>query len=167
MEKENELKEIEEEFRAKISERERMDMMGRMSSRIISVIAKHLIRDMGYTTTSTVFQREFRKMGREDAKIIAKIFNLEKNNIKNASKALKIAALFLGLKLDIVGNETVVRDCPQGKEAINQKESFLCNVCLEYNKGIIEEMLGNGFTIDRGKWIFKGDEYCEFRISKK
>lgn len=167
MEKENELKEIEKEFEEKISERERMDMMGRMSSRIISVIAKHLIRDMGYSITTTVFQREFRKMGTEDAKIIARLFNLKKNNLKDASKALKIAALFLGLRLEVVGSETVVRGCPQGIEAVNQKESFLCNVCLEYNKGIIEEMLGNGFTINRGKWIFKGDEYCEFRINKK
>lgn len=167
MRMETELREIEKEFDEKISERERKDAMTKVASRIISIIAKHLINDTGYSVATTILQRELRRMGREDAKNIAEMFNLKRNDTKDASKALKISALFLGLRLDVVENETVVRECPQGKEAINLKEPLLCNVCLEYNKGILEEMIGDSFLIDRLKWIFKGDEYCWFQIKKR
>lgn len=162
-----ELREIEREFEEKISERKRKDVMAKVSSRIISIIAKHLIKDSGYSVATTILQRELRRMGREDAKNITELFNLKKNDFKDASKALKIAAMFLGLRLDVVEDETVVRECPHGLEAIKLREPLLCNICLEYNKGILEEMLGDGFSIDRTKWIFKGDEYCWFHVKKR
>lgn len=162
-----ELREVEKEFDEKISERKRKDAMAKVSSRIISIISKHLIKDTGYSVATTILQRELRRMGREDAKNIIDLFNLKREDFKDASKALKIAAMFLGLRLDVVENETVVRECPQGMEAIKLREPLLCNICLEYNNGIIQEMLGDGFFLDRTKWIFKGDEYCWFQIKKR
>ena len=162
-----ELKEIEKEFREKINERMRTEAMAKLTSKMISTIARHLIRDAGYSVATTIIQREFREIGKNDAKEFSKIFNLKKNDLKDASKALKIAAMVLGLKLNAVGKETIIEDCPQGAQAVKFKEPILCNACLEYNNGILQEMLGDGFTLERTKWIFNGDKYCMFKIIKK
>jgi len=52
-------------------------------------------------------------------------------------------------------------------EAIKLREPILCNACLEYNNGILEEMLGDSYTLERTKWVFEGDRYCMFRIKRK
>ncbi|MDI6798784.1 MAG: methanogen output domain 1-containing protein [Candidatus Aenigmarchaeota archaeon] len=166
-EKLKELEAIKKEFDEKITEEMRTEAMARISSRMISTIARHLIKDAGYSVATTILQREFRNLGRNDAKEFIDTFELKKNDYKDASKALKIAALFLGLKLDAIENETIVRDCPQGAEAIKFREPILCNACSEYTNGILQEMLGEGYVLERTKWIFKGDSYCMFKIRKK
>lgn len=157
-----ELRKIEREFKRKIPERVRIDKMGKMFGGIVSVLARNLIKDVGYSVATKIIKREFRSLGRNDAKYFIELFKLKRGSIKDASKALKIAALFLGLKLDVVGNETIVKDCPLGNEAIKFDEPILCNACLEYNNGILEEMLGEGKKLKRTKWIFEGDGYCMF-----
>ncbi|MEM7825506.1 MAG: hypothetical protein QW412_01440 [Candidatus Aenigmatarchaeota archaeon] len=173
-EKLKELKEIEREINEKISEELRTEITTRMVSRIISIISKYLIRTMGYSAATTILQREFRNMGKESAKEFINLFNLKRKNHKDAwndnavaSRALKIAALFLGLKLDGLGNETIVKNCPQGMQAIKLREPLLCNICLEYNNGVLLEMLGEDYVLERIKWIFSNDEYCMFRIKEK
>jgi len=166
-EKLKELKAIEKEFGEKITEKMRTQAMARISSKMISTVARHLIKDAGYSVATTILQREFRHIGRNDAKEFIDIFKLKQNDYKDASKALKIAAFFLGLRLDTVENETIVRNCPQGAEAIKFREPILCNACLEYNNGILQEMLGDDNILERTKWIFNGDEYCMFKVKKK
>ncbi|MCS7105831.1 MAG: hypothetical protein NZ942_00740, partial [Candidatus Aenigmarchaeota archaeon] len=92
MEKVKELEEIEKEFKKNVVEKTRIENIAKMSSRMVSVIAKHLIKNTGYAAATTILQREFREIGKNDAKKIAKMFRLEYNNHKDASKALKIAA---------------------------------------------------------------------------
>ena len=162
-----ELKGIENEFEKRVTEKMRSEVMTKMSSRMISILARRLIKDSGYSVATTILQREFRAMGKSNAREFIDIFKLEKNSYRDASKALKVAALFLGLKLDTIENETIIKDCPQGNEAIKFKEPLLCNVCLEYNRGILEEMLGEDVTLERTKWIFNGDGCCMFKPRKK
>ena len=166
-EKAEELRRLKIAFNRKVSVERRMKTMGRITSRIISALAKHLIKDAGYSVAMIILQREIRNIGREDAKDFVKLFGLKRGDKKDASKALKIAALFLGLELDALGNETIVKNCPQGMEAIKLREPILCNACLEYNNGILEEMLGDSYTLERTKWVFEGDRYCMFRIKRK
>lgn len=165
-EKRKELEKIKREFKRKVSEKKLNEIRMRVLSAMICVLARRLIRNTGYSTAATILRREFRKLGREHAITFSRIFNLKRGCIKDASKALKIAALFLGLHLSTKGSETIVTNCPQGEEALKWEEPILCTVCIEYNNGILSEMLGESYRIKRTKWIFQNDKYCEFRVVK-
>jgi predicted hydrocarbon binding protein len=161
-----ELQSIESLVRERIPEKERMTMMGWIVSKMISSIARHVIKYRGYNIAGKIMERELRKIGRANAKRIKEIFGLD-NSPESVSKVLKIAAMILGLELGVDKNETVVKNCPQGNEALALRQPILCNFCLEYNKGIVEEMLGEDFYMERIKWIFKGDKHCAFKLRKR
>jgi predicted hydrocarbon binding protein len=162
-----ELANIENLVKEKISEKERVAMMGRITSKFISAMAKYVIKDRGYGVATRIMERELREIGKADAKKIKEIFGFNTNDPETLSKVLKIAAMILGLELGVVGDETVVRNCPQGMEALALKQPILCNFCLEYNNGMVEEMLGREFYLDRINWIFSGDDYCAFKLKKR
>lgn len=162
-----ELASIESLVREIIPEKERVAMMGKVTSKFISSMAKHVIRDRGYGVATRIMERELREIGKADAKKIKEIFGLNTNDPETLSKVLKISAMILGLELGIVGDETVIKNCPQGMEALALKQPILCNFCLEYNNGIVEEMLGREFYLDRINWIFSGDDYCAFKLKKR
>jgi predicted hydrocarbon binding protein len=164
-----ELKEIEEMVKSKMSERERIWTLGKISSVIICKLAKHLIKNIGYSSVATIIQRELREIGKKDAKKIIDLFGFEIKNVSDASKVLKIAALLLGMNLDVKGNETIITECPYG-ESVKEfpfDQPFYCNVCREYCKGLIEGTLGDGFVFIQSSSISKGDSFCAFRIVKK
>ncbi len=161
-----ELQSIESLIREKIPEKERATMMGRVMSRMMSSITKHVIKYSGHSIATKIMARELREIGKTDAKTIKEIFDLD-NSPESVSKVLKIAAMILGLELDVVEDETVIKNCPQGNEALELKQPLLCNFCLEYNNGIVEEMLGKDFYMERINWIFKGNNYCAFKLKKR
>jgi len=162
-----ELVQLQNLFKEKISIDERMKMRGKIVAQMICILAKYLIKDAGYSVATTIIQRELRKMGKNDAKKLMGIFKLKEGTPENASKILKIAAMILGLKLDVIDNETIVRECPQGEEALRLKEPLMCKVCSEYCRGIIEGVIGREFVLERMKCLVDGDEYCMFRIRKR
>lgn len=165
--KTGELDSIDNLVKEKIPEKERIAMMGKVTSKFISSMAKHVIRERGYNVATKIMERELREIGKEDAKKIREIFDLNSNDPETLSKVLKIAAMILGLDLGIAGDETVIKNCPQGIEALSLKQPILCNFCLEYNTGIVEEILGKEFYLDRINWIFNGDDYCAFKLKKR
>lgn len=146
---------------------ERIATLAHTAGSIICSLAKHLIKDSGYSVASTVMTRELRSLGRKDARKYMEIFEIKERSQENASKILKIAATLLGLKLIVEKGETKIVQCPYGSCVKEFKEPFICNVCLEYCRGIVEEVLGSGFTFERIKWMVKGDEYCTFEIRKR
>ncbi|MEM7825887.1 MAG: hypothetical protein QW412_03455 [Candidatus Aenigmatarchaeota archaeon] len=165
-EKVKELKEIEDEIYKKFEEKERMKMLGNIASKIICTMAKYLVKDTGYSATKRIIERELREIGKNDAEKIIKLLGIEKNP-ENASKALKIAALILGLKLDMVNNNTIVRDCPYGAEVLKLKDPFFCVICHEYCRGIVEKIAGGNYTLVQTSSLTKGDEFCSFDVKKR
>lgn len=161
-----ELTQVEHMFKG-MPEKERMAMFGRMASRMICAVAKHLIKNSGYSVTTTVLKREFRDIGRSDANEIMRVFKIKEKTPENTSKVLKITALVLGMKLDVVSDETIIRECPHGAQALELKQPLLCNVCAEYCNGIVEGVLGERFKLDRTKSLIDGDGYCMFKLRKK
>jgi predicted hydrocarbon binding protein len=153
--------------REKLSEDEITQMRGRIMAKFICTLAKYLIKDAGYARATKAIQRGLRKIGEEDAKRLMRIFKLKEKTPQNASRILKIAAMILGLKLDVVEDETIIRNCPQGKEALKLKEPLMCKVCSEYCKGIIEGIIGKEFELKRIKSLVNGNKYCMFRIVKR
>lgn len=162
-----ELTNLERMLKEKMTEDERMKMNGLMVSKILGAISKRLIKTVGYDVTSTILQRELREIGKINAKELMGIFGFKEKTPENASKILKIATLILGFKLDVADGETVIKECSFGTESLQLKEPFLCNVCLEYCRGVIEEMLGGQFTLERTKSLVSGDPYCMFKIKKR
>jgi predicted hydrocarbon binding protein len=162
-----ELIHLENLLKEKMSESERKRMMGRIVARMICSLTKHLIKNAGYSVATTIIERELKEIGKSDANELMRIFQFKKGDPENASKILKIASMILGLKLDVIGDETIIRECPQGSEAVKLKESLMCNVCKEYCNGIVEEILGDDFFLERTKSLVNGDEYCMFKIRKK
>ena len=158
---------LENLVKKKISEDERKRMRGRIFAQMICSLAKNLVRDAGYKVATTIIKREIRKVGRNDANHLMELLGLKEKTVENASRILKVAAMILGLRLDAVGSETIIRECPQGMEAIKLNEPLMCNVCLEYCNGIIESVVGIDYKIERTKCIVNGDEYCMFRIVKR
>ncbi|MEM5834513.1 MAG: hypothetical protein QXQ69_01530 [Candidatus Aenigmatarchaeota archaeon] len=166
-EKIKELKDIEERVYKNFNERERMKMLGNIAGRIICTMAKHLVKDTGYSVTKKIIERELREIGRNDAEIMIKLLNTQEKNAETASKALKIAALILGLKLGIVNNHTVIVECPYGAEVMRVKDPFLCAICHEYCKGIVEKIAGENYTLVQNSSLTKGDEFCSFDVKKR
>jgi predicted hydrocarbon binding protein len=161
-----ELEEIEKLIKKKIPAEERVKVVAHTAGRIICSLAKHLIKDSGYGVVSTIMSREMRNLGKNDARNYMKIFGIREGDPKNASKLLRIAAFLLGLKLKIGDGESLVVECPYGASVKEFQEPFICNVCLEYCRGIVEEVLGPAFIFERTKWLVNGDECCAFKIRK-
>ena len=162
---------IDREFEKLIEEKidldDRIYFFGHTAGSIICALAKSLIKSGGYGVTSTVLTREIRKLGREDAKKIMEIFEIKQKNPENASKVLRILATIIGLEFETRGDRALITRCPYGQCVKEFYEPFICKVCLEYNRGVIEEVLGDNFTLDQPKWLINGDEGCQFRVKKR
>jgi len=165
--KKTSLENIKSELRGKLSEEERMLEMGNIVSGLLSVVTARLIKDTGYSVTSTVLKREIRELAKTNAHRIKEIFGLQENTPENASKVLKIAALLLGLQLDTSGSETIVRKCPLALMSEKFHEPFFCHICTEYTQAIVREMLGPHYAFENTASIVKGDEYCAFQTKEK
>jgi|YelNatPaOPRAMG01_1025707.scaffolds.fasta_scaffold03472_13 predicted hydrocarbon binding protein len=162
-----ELKKIEGEIYKRFEEKERMKMLGNITSRIICTIAKHLIKDVGYSATKRIIERELREIGKNDAEKIIQLLGIEEKTPENASKALKIAALILGLSLDIADNHTIIKECPYGAEVLKFRDPFFCVICNEYCKGIVEKIAGENYTLIQISSLTKGDKFCSFDVKKR
>jgi len=160
------MKEIKKELEKRLTPDERIKLLGHTAGSIICTLAKYLIQTSGYGITSRILLREIRELGKKDAKKIMEIFGIKERSPENASKILKIIALNIGLKLEKRKNGTVVTECPYGECVKEFEEPFICKVCLEYNKGVIEAVLGPGFTLKRSKYLLDNG-LCDFRIEKK
>jgi predicted hydrocarbon binding protein len=159
--------EIQRLIREKIDEEKRISMLGRTAGSMICALAKHAIKTSGYGVVSKVLMRELRNLAKKDVKKIIEIFEIKEKTPENASRILKIAAYILGLKMVIKDEETTVVECPYGACVKEFRDPFICNVCLEYCRGAVEEMLGPEFIFDRVKWAVKGDDGCTFKIQKR
>lgn len=155
------------EIGQKFSAEQRLAEMGKIVGSLLSTVTARLIKDTGYSVVSTVLKREIHKIAKQNAEDIMKLFDLKETSPENTSKLLKLVALILGLKLDVVGEETVVRRCPQADMAKELKEPFLCNICHEYAKGMVEGTLGENFDFEILKSMGDGDEYCAFKTKEK
>lgn len=168
-EKTAELKNLEELIGKKMNEKQRIWMLGKISSNIICRLAKHLIKNIGYAPVVTIIQRELRDTGAKDAENIMKIFDIKTRNPEDASKVLKIAAEILGMNLSIKGNETIITECPYG-DAVKEfpyDQPFYCNICREYCRGLLQGVIGNGFSFSQTSSLSEGDRYCAFEIKKR
>jgi predicted hydrocarbon binding protein len=163
----DEIAELEQLIKSKLSSTEQTTLISYTSGSIICALAKYLIKATGYGVASTVLSRELRTIGKRDAEKIMKIFGIDKKTPENASKVLKILAFMLGLKYEIKEGRSYIKDCPYGACVKEFDEPFICNVCLEYNKGIVECILDQGFTLVRSKWRIGGDDFCKFDIRKR
>jgi len=164
-----ELKNLEKLIIQKMDKKERIWMLGKVSSNIVCRLAKHLIKNIGYTPVITIIQRELRETGMKDAKKIMELFELEVGSLENASKVLKIAAVILGMNLDVKGKETIITECPYGDSVkeFPYNQPFYCNICREYCRGLVEGVIGDGFIFNQTSSISEGDKFCAFKIRKR
>jgi len=164
-----EMTKLEEMVRQKMNEKERIWMLGKVSSNIVCRLAKQLIKNIGYTQVVTIIQRELRECGAKDAKKIMELFELEPGSPENASKVLKIAAIILGMNLNVKGKETVITECPYGDSVkeFPYNQPFYCNICREYCRGLIEGVIGDEFTFVQTSSLSEGNEFCAFETKKR
>jgi len=162
----NKLGEVKKLVKKELGPDKRIRLLGYTAGNIICILAKHVIKSSGYGVTSTILMRELRNLGKTDAEKIMKIFKIKKRTPENASKILRIIAYAIGLELKIKKDQSVVIKCPYGDCVKKYKDPFICNVCLEYNKGVIEAVLGSQFTIDKSKYMLT-DGACSFTVFKK
>jgi hypothetical protein len=161
-----ELKEIKKLYQRKLSEDEKTKLFGYTAGSIICTLAKHLINSSGYGVISTILMREVKDLGRKDAEKIIKLFNIKERNKESASIILKILACNLGLELVEKNGETMVTKCPYGECVKETGVPFICSICMEYNKGVVETILGSDFTIEKTKYLLT-DGVCAFNIKKR
>jgi len=150
--------------------RHRMAML--TMGRIVGVVSKNFIKTHGYSVATTVMKREIRKLGREDAKMITDAIGIDKVSEENIKSILNIAGIILGLKLELTnGREVVVKDCPFFESVKELNEPFICNLCTEYNNGILEglvrELGRRKFVLNPAKKLSRGDEYCVYKVLKR
>jgi len=162
------LDELENLVQKKIPPNLRLNMTCKTLGVVIATLGKYLIKSYGYSVTDTVLKRELKELGKKDAKKLKEIFGLEEMAEEEIKSIINIAAIILGLKLGLIDKQKVgVIQCPFYDALKEYREPFMCNACIEYNKGLVEELVGNNFSIKRVKWLFDGDESCVFNIAKK
>jgi hypothetical protein len=161
-----ELEEIKKLLQKKLSEEEKIKLLGHTAGSIICILAKHLINSSGYGVISTILMREVKNLGKKDAEKIMKIFDIKRNDKESASTILKILAYNLGLELKRESGETIVTKCPYGESVRETGVPFICSICVEYNKGVVEAVLGPDFTIEKTKYLLT-DNMCSFNIKRK
>ncbi|MEM7821289.1 MAG: hypothetical protein QXX38_00505 [Candidatus Aenigmatarchaeota archaeon] len=92
------------------------------------------------------------------------IFKINERTVENTKKILRIAAIILGLKYGIKDGKIVIIKCPFNESF--KGEPFFCNICIEYCRGAVEEILGSNFIFKRHRRLIDGDEYCDSTISE-
>jgi predicted hydrocarbon binding protein len=155
--------ELEKLINKKLPETKKRSMVSRTLGNIISVLGKVFIRTQGYSTMKTILEREVRELGKKDAQELKKIFEFKEATKENVKKALNIAAIILGFKLDLLDGKVVAVKCPFHEALKEYEEPFMCNICVEYNIGMTEGLTQGKYTLKRLKWLFDGDEYCRFK----
>jgi hypothetical protein len=167
--KEREMKGIESMVKERMNEKQRIWMLGKVSSGIVARLAKQLIKNIGYSQVVKIIERELKESGTNDAKKIMEMFDMDKADPKNASKVLKIAAVILGMNLDVKGNETVITECPYGDvvKEFPYNQALYCNICREYCKGLIEGVIGDNFEFSQISSMSEGNSCCAFRTQVK
>lgn len=146
---------------------ERTKIFGGIFTRIISTLAKRLIKHEGYAATNTILKRELNEIGRKDAKLISGIFGIKDRGPENSSQILKIAALILGFRLDVKDGETIVKECPFAVLAKEMKEPMLCSICSDYCQGITNEIVGENAQIEGRHDIEKEKPECYFKLKMR
>src|SRR3990170_3237626 len=133
---------------------------------IIATLGKYLIRTEGYSVTETILKRELRELGKKDAAKIKEILGLNTRITEEDVKSvMNIMAMILGLRLDFIGEKKVgVVKCPFYDALKEYKQPFMCNACIEYNNGVVHELVGTNSKVKRTKWLFDGDNCCVFDV---
>ncbi len=148
----------------KIPEKEKI--VANTLGKIITILGKYMVKMQGYSILSTVLKREIREVGKENAKFLMNFLKIKEPKEEDIKLIMNLAALLLGLKLKVKNGKVVATECPFYKTLKEYKEPFMCNACVEYNKGIAEELTNGKFTIKRVHWLFEGDKYCVFKPVK-
>ena len=160
--------ELENLINKKIPPDVRLTLASSTLGTVIASLGKHLIKTYGYSVTDTVLKRELRELGKKDAVKLKKILGLEQTTEGNVKSIINIAAIILGLKLGLIDKQKVgVVKCPFYDSLKEYKQPFMCNACIEYNKGLVKELIGNEFSVKRVKWLFDGNESCVFDVTKR
>ena len=146
---------------------DRKKISSRTLGKIITILGKHLTKIQGYSVFSTVLKREIRETGKSDANFLSKILRIENVTPETIKLVINSAAILLGLKLGIRNGKVVALECPFYEALKEYEEPFMCNACVEYNKGIAEELTNDKFTVKRVKWFFDGDNCCIFKPIRK
>jgi predicted hydrocarbon binding protein len=145
---------------------QKKDFTSKTLGRIISILGKHLIKMQGYSILSTVLRREIREIGKRDAKFLKEVLNIDTSETNDIKLIINAAALLFGIKLKVENERVIAVKCPFHEALSEFKEPFMCNACVEYNKGITEELTNDNFTVERTKWLFE-DGYCVFQPVRK
>lgn len=163
-----ELDKIEALLDKKLPPKERQNLASQILGTIIHILGKHLVRVHGYSILSTVLEREMRELGRKSAKMLKDLFGINEVTEESVKTILNAAAIILGLKLGLRdGKKVVAEKCPFYETLKKFNEPFMCNACMEYNNGIVEELMGDKFKVERKKWLFNGDGCCVYGVVKK
>jgi predicted ArsR family transcriptional regulator len=163
-----ELNKIEALLNEKLPHKERQEFASQILGTIIHILGKYLIRIHGYSTLSTVLKREMRELGKKNARMLKNLFGINETTEENVKTILNIAAIILGLKLGLRdGKKVVAVNCPFYETLKKFNEPFMCNACMEYNNGIVEELIGDKFEVKREKWLFNKDGCCVYGIVRK
>ncbi len=155
------------EYNKKLTDEKKAKMLGSITSKMLSGITRQLIKASGYGVTLTILKRELEEVGKQNAIEIMKAFDLKGDKLAIASEVMKISALLLGLDMQVVGNETVVKDCPQCRLAKEESEPAFTKICFDYGSGVVHAVLGDGYELVEDKCIARGDDYCSYSIKKK
>ena len=160
------LEKVKKEIETNMSEDEKNEIVSGIYSGMITGLLKRLIKFEGYSVANTILKREMREQGIHDAKMIKKLFKLGDTK-EDASKVLKIATLLIGYNLDVRENETVIKNCPFAKVAIEANNRTFCSVCSDYINGLSEGVLGDDYYMEGTHDITKDEPVCYFELRKK
>lgn len=155
----------------KVPENEKIKSTSITLGNIICILAKHLINSMGYAIASRVISRDIRELGKSDIERLEKLFNLSRT-FDDKKRLTRLAGMLLGLDFRIFMDEkgethAFIVNCPFNKIIKKFNEPFICKVCEEYNRGIVEALFGHEFKLVPIKRMSEGDKYCKYHITKK
>ena len=164
-------KRLMERIFSKVPEKEKIRSTSITLGNIICILAKHLINSMGYGIAARVISREIRELGKNDIKRLEKLFNMKKT-FKNKKRLTRLAGMLLGLDLRIVKDEkgethAFIMNCPFNEIIRKIHEPFICKMCEEYNRGVVESLFGPKFKLVPLKRMSEGDKYCKYHIVEK
>lgn len=164
-------KEKMKEIFSRISEKEKIKSISKTLGSIICILANHLIHSLGYTTASTVISRDIRELGKRDVERLKEIFKLDEDLISK-KRTTRLAGMLLGLELKLIREgdgktHAYIVDCPFSSIVKGFNQPFICKICEEYNRGIVEKLFGSKFKLVSEKRMSQGDDYCKYHIREK
>jgi predicted hydrocarbon binding protein len=163
-----ELDKLENLINEKLPSRKRQRLASQILATIVHILGKHLKRTHGYSVLLTVLKREMRELGRKNAILLKELFGVKEATEESIKSILNIAAMILGLELGLINEREVAAiKCPFYETLREFNDPFLCNACLAYNNGIVEELTGGKLGVKRVKWLFNGDGCCIYGTAEK